>query len=413
MNSFKISKYTISDWYFIGVLFVLAICMYYGMADLDNMTEVGTGKSYLLTVFLTVIQIPFLIYVIRERINSSDNYPPFIRYYIIYFFWMTAITLLTDETHNIFGLTVLSMSLFVFPLLLVTSYFRARHSEIDKWFFVAIIFIMLCLAVQYKNLYTIANQVGTENKHIAVSYFPLFVLPILFLSHSKIVRYVSAIVTAVIIISSIKRGGVIALGSSLFVYVIVKQYVSGRSKIKQLLILSAFTLIIGGVVYHLSQAEENNVVERIINIQDDGGSGRDVVWEDTYNNIQNRDLVSRLVGDGYRSAQTVSKYHLPAHNDGLEIWYDFGGIGLVLYCIAFLSLSAYAIRLMKRKSQYAPHLCMIMTYYFIFSMASIVVLYPWLALVMLSVGIVVGLAEREKEESKSQLHKNTNNTQYV
>lgn len=400
MNSLTISKYTISNWYYIGILFILSIFTYYSMPDLDNTTDIGTGLSYLIIVGLAVVQLPFLIYIIREQMSFRYKYPKFIVYYIVYFLWMTTITLLNDTSHNLFGLIVMSMSLFAYPFLLISGYFRARHSDLDKWFFIAFIFCLLCITRQYMNLYSLANQIGTENSHIAVSYFPLFILPILLLSKSKIVKYASVIITTIIIISAIKRGGLIALGSSLVVYMAIKQYVSGRSKIKQFVILAVFLLVMGGVIYQLSKSEDNNVIERIMNIQEDGGSGRDVIWEDTYNNIQNRDLVSRLIGDGYRSAQTVSIYHLPAHNDILEIWYDFGGIGLILYGIAFLSLVGYTIRLLKRKSQYAPHLAMIMTYYFIFSMASIVILYPWLALVMMSIGIVVGLAERELEETK-------------
>ena len=128
------------------------------------------------------------------------------------------------------------------------------------------------------------------------------------------------------------------------------------------------------------------------------------LWEDTYNNIQDRDFVSRIIGNGYRSSQKASKYFLMSHNDILEIWYDFGGVGIILYGIAFISLSLYFMRLLKRKSKYTPHLAMTLTFYIILSMISTVILYFWMTLFMFTVGIIAGLADRELEESEEQKH---------
>ena len=191
------------------------------------------------------------------------------------------------------------------------------------------------------------------------------------------------------------------------VYIFVKQYVIGTSKLRRFIIFFVIIAVMGGVMYYLTETTDNNIIERIQNISDDGGSGRDIIWADTYKNIQNRDIGYKFVGNGYRSAQKVSVLQLAAHNDFLEIWYDFGGIGLALYLVSFLSLCLYTFRLFKRKSQYAPHLGMIMTYYFIFSMTSIVVLYFWMALLLFSVGIITGLADRELEVNKSVIDKNS------
>ena len=233
---------------------------------------------------------------------------------------------------------------------------------------------------------------------MVVSYFPVFILPILLLTSSRIIRYTAIAITSIIVISSVKRGGVITLGLCLLVYVFVKQWISGKSKVRQLIVLAVVILMMSGVIYFLIQSEENNVIERILSIKDDGGSARDVLWKDVFQHIQNRDLVSRVIGNGYRSTEKISVYALPAHNDVLEIWYDFGGIGIILYGIAFFSLFSYTIQLLKRKSRYAPHMAMILTFYFIFSMTSIVILYFWMALLMLSIGIIAGSADRELEE---------------
>lgn len=393
-----VSKYLISNWYYIGVLLLMAISSYYAMPDIDNQTDVGTGFSYLSIVSLAAIQLPLLLFILGERLKGRIRMPIFILYYGVYFCWMTAITLSTDNAHNIFGLTVLSMTVLVFLFSLITSYFRARYSELDTSFYIAVLLIFICIVYQYYNLYSIANQARSENSHIAVSYFPLFILPILLLSSSRTIRIIAIAITSIVIVSSAKRGGFVALGASLLVYELIKQFVEEKSHWQKIIMILIVFLLMGSAIYYLYQQEDNNIIERMLAIKDDGGSDRDVLWADTFYNIQNRDMLSRIVGDGYRSSQKVSKYHLQAHNDILEIWYDFGGIGLFFYGIAFLSLCIYTWRLFTRKSKYAPHLAMTITFYFIFTMISTVILYFWMTLLMFSVGIISGLADREQEK---------------
>ena len=398
--SARISPNTISNVAFLFILLMLGISTYVVMPDLDNTAEAGTGLSAWVIFALAVLQIPLLLFIFSRRVKTSSHTPAFIFYYYSYFLWMTAITLLRDNVHNIKGLTVIAMTILVFPFLLSTSYYRARNAELNKWFFVGVIFVMLCIIKQYYNIYSIANLF--KSAHIGVSYFPLFILPLLLLPSSRVIRYASIAITAIIIISSIKRGGLIALGAGLVVYVLVEQMVSGKSASRKWLAIIAMIIMMGTALHFLKKSETTNIIERIASIKDDGGSDRDVVWADTYANIQNRDVFSRMVGNGYRSAQRVSHYNLPAHNDILEIWYDFGGIGIIMYGIAFFSLCFYVWRVYKRKSRYAPHLALTMTIYFFISMISIVILYFWLALLMVTIGILAGLADRELDEENEQ-----------
>lgn len=402
-----VSKYALSNLYFLGVLLVLGVCTYIAMPDMDNMADAGTGMSFLAILGLSTLLLPLLVYIFYLRFRAHSDTPRFIPrfvfFYIIYFLWMTLVCILTDEVHNIFGKITMSMTILVYPFLLSCSYFRGRTAKPDLWFYLAVIFILLCITVQYINLYNIANQLSDEASHIGVSYFPLFILPILLLPSSRIVKIASIAITAIIIISSIKRGGLIAMGASLIVYVFVKQLVSDLSKTKKFIIVCTAIVLTAGVLYYLGEfMEENNIIERIANIKDDGGSDRDILWKDTFHNIQNRDFGFRMVGNGFRSAQIESCLQLPAHNDALEICYDFGIIGLLLYSIAFISLCVFALKLIKRKSKYSPHLAMILTYYFILSMISIVILYFWLALLLFSIGFIAGLADQELVEMKQQ-----------
>lgn len=393
--------YTLSNWYYIGVLLMLVLSTYLAMPDMDNTVNMGSGMSFWAMIGLAIVQTPLWLYIFSQRVKTNTSAPRFIVYYGVYFCWMMISCVLTDYSHNIYGVIAFSLTLIMFPFMLGCSYYRSRYSDLDKWFYAVVILLFVCITYQYYNLYSIANMIGGRS-HMGISYFPLFILPILLLSSSRIVRYSAIVITSIIIISSVKRGGLITLGICLMVYVYVMQWISGKNKMRQIIIVAVVIAMMSGVIYFLMQSEENNVIERVMSIKDDGGSERDVLWRDVFNQIQDREFISHLIGNGYRSTQKVTVYALPAHNDVLEIWYDFGGIGIILYGMAFLSLCIYTIRLLKRKSRYAPHLAMTLTFYFLLSMISIVILYFWMVLLMFTIGIIAGLADRELEEQKGQ-----------
>ena len=91
-----------------------------------------------------------------------------------------------------------------------------------------------------------------------------------------------------------------------------------------------------------------SILERLGNIQDDGGSGRDFVWAHTWRMItEESNVLSLLFGHGFNAVYSDSMLELSAHNDFLEIIYDYGFIGLLLYFALYVQLFSYYKRIKK------------------------------------------------------------------
>lgn len=91
-----------------------------------------------------------------------------------------------------------------------------------------------------------------------------------------------------------------------------------------------------------------SILDRLSNIQDDGGSGRDIVWAYTWRMItEEPNVFPLLFGHGFNAVYSDSMLGLSAHNDFLEIIYDYGLIGLLLYLALYVQLFSYYKRIKK------------------------------------------------------------------
>jgi O-antigen ligase len=72
--------------------------------------------------------------------------------------------------------------------------------------------------------------------------------------------------------------------------------------------------------------------DRFASISEDGGSGRDIVYADVWNMIKSSDYSHIIWGHGYNQVRVDAELGFSAHNDFLEMLYDFGICGLFAFC---------------------------------------------------------------------------------
>ena len=102
-----------------------------------------------------------------------------------------------------------------------------------------------------------------------------------------------------------------------------------------------------------------------------------------------------LLGNGYGTVLRNSQLQLSAHNDFLEVTYDYGFVGLLLYLAAFISLSIYIIKMILERSRFAPPFVLLLVIYLILSMISHIIIYYWSNLVMLAIGYIIGKYKKD------------------
>ena len=281
-------------------------------------------------------------------------------------------------------------------LVLFGSYNTVRNYGPSKWDVPAFCLLSLMVAGQYYLIFRELN-IFLEHSHLACSYFALYLLPLTFLSKSKAVRIIFAIIAIIVVVSSVKRGGVLALILALFIYIACWAFVAKKLRFSTIAIGIVGLALFGTLVFMAGVSDENNnVFERFENVEEDQGSNRVVVWGMSAAMIAKSEGVQLLAGHGYNSVLADSPTMLSAHNDFIEVTYDYGVIGIVLYILSIIVTLFYLLIMIRRKSEYAPPLAMMMVAYLLLSMMSHVIIYFFANVVMLTIGYIIGRYEYDK-----------------
>ena len=291
-------------------------------------------------------------------------------------------------------------------LVLFGSYNTIKNYGPSKWDVPAFCMISLMTTGQYYLIFRELN-IFLEHSHLACSYFALYLLPLVFLIKSKAVRIGFAFLAIIVVVSSVKRGGVLALMLALLTYIFCWLFVAKKLRFSTIVIGLVGLVVFGTVVYMVGVSDENNnVFERFENVEEDQGSNRIIVWGISANMIEKSDGVQLLVGHGYNSVVADSPIMLSAHNDIIEVTYDYGLIGIILYILSIMATLFYLVKMMWCKSKYAPPLAMMMVAYLSLSMMSHVIIYFFANIVMLTIGYIIGRYEYDNMivDNESEYH---------
>jgi len=384
----KVSVSFIVRIFFLSALIVLAVGGCYNMRAMEGADESTIG--YLSVIFVYLLWLSSILKVFLPNYVVYKPAIPIILF-AIFILWTIIPTMMSGQEGMIYNLFFITLP----GVVLVTTYNTVLNYGSHKWHFAVFCVMLVMFTVQYVMVYNFINIFDDDSGHLAVSYYALYMLPLVFLCKSKTIRIVATIVATIVILSSLKRSGVVAIVVAIFVYIIINQHVKKRLSPTAILSIIGMLLLFGTFFFVFGSMGEQTVFERFENIGNDNGSGRLVVWEMTIKMISRLDFGALIVGEGYNSVVVNSPVNLSAHNDFLEIIYDYGLIGLALYVCAFLSVCYYTIKMIAAKSVYAPSMAMLMAIYLIQSMLSHIIIYYWASLFMLSFAYLIGNYQRD------------------
>ena len=383
----------ISYSYFIFALFILIIASFFNMRAMEHGTEYSVFTRIAMALAL-------LVWAFSAAKLFLPNYklylpPTTIILFCVYFLWASIPTLLDDKTQTGDYITNI-MYIFTPMFVLVSSFNSAMHTDFERFDKFVFMILLLALAIQYVLIFKEVNFFLTN--HLASSYYVLYALPLVLLFESKWIKLFAIIIVTIILFSSFKRSGVLALAVSLVVYIMISQFV--KKKLKPASVLTAIALIaIAGVAFYFLATDNSNgntILDRFENVDQDQGSGRIPLWEQTIRMIEDQDLSNQIIGNGFNTVLRESTLQLSAHNDFLETAYDFGIIGLLIYIGAFFTLFFVVFKMIRKKSRYAPSIAMLAVIYAIQSMTSHVIIYYWANVFMLSFGYMIGKFQKDE-----------------
>lgn len=277
---------------------------------------------------------------------------------------------------------------------LIGSYDYARLYGEKQHTYVLVFIVMCCILSAYYIVYSSYNILG-EKGHFGVAYYILYPLPLMLASQKKMVRYLSVIAASCVIISSVKRGGLLALLLGLIVYAAIQYHITPKKN--KNIFITIISLVCLGILFYFAIIKfGGDIINRFIFSEDTTGSGRTLIWESIITRLKNQDISKWITGNGYLATMEGTmgdRDGFSAHNDFLEILYDHGIVTLICYIGFLISWALYCLTAIKQRSPYAASLSMMFTIYFILSMLSIVVLYYASLLSMITLGTLIGWNE--------------------
>lgn len=379
-------------YYLLFALFINVIATMYMIANDNNTMDANTQHAHYVRFLYCAVWAICATWFVKDRIRGELN-TQIIKSFVIFAIG-TCVSLFITHVGNKLIL-VSNLLLFIAPCLTIMGCYTYgyRYGRENAIFYLIAITI-LASAISYFSIYRSYNILG-ERGHFGVAYYVLYLLPLILASNKRWMRILSIVIVSIVIISSVKRGGLIALALGMIVYLSVSKIISSSNAIKSFALLVFSLIILGGFLYLAIHYLGGNIIERLFDSNDETGSGRLDIWESLYQRLIKQDITLWIFGNGHMATTEYSWENLTAHNDFLEILYDYGLVNLVIYISFLLSATAYTIRSIRNKSTLAPCMAMLLTIFLTLSMVSIIILSHTCTLSMMGFGLLIGWNEYE------------------
>lgn len=369
---------------FFPVLGIILLFVYYyisitGYFYAFDETKVASNKIELIGALELVIIISMLM-------NSHRSYDRVISAWELL---LGAIIIITYLLSFVYRLPSFVYYIIVLLPLLVLLFINSIIVRYQKKSIVSVaIATIVLLGAHYGYQYIQTMSLLVQDVMITnASYVLLLFLPLALCADNKIIRYVLMLLIALAVISSNKRGGTIAYVLSLFVFLLVKNRASHNEfKMKHLL----FSIIVVSVsLYYLfsfsEKQSENYLANRFGQFEEDAGSGRIDAYTTTWEMITSSDFPSLFIGHGWNAVLRDSPLRLSAHNDFLEVLYDYGLVVFIFYLVLYFRLFTGLKLLIKRHSLYAGQYACALTLFFVLSLVSHIIIYEQIVTIVIIV----------------------------
>lgn len=183
--------------------------------------------------------------------------------------------------------------------------------------------------------------------HRDFTFCVIFFVPYFTLLKSKTLKIIYSSALFFLIIVSVKRSLLLGLVLFYAIYYFIDIYINkGIRKTKKIIwTVSIICVLLIGFSYFSQSTYYAQLDDRLSKLSEDGGSGRDEIYENVFKGVAESDIIQLLFGHGYQSVE--KEFGILSHNDLLEIGYDFGIISLICWIFTILYLLRRGIHFIK------------------------------------------------------------------
>ena len=237
------------------------------------------------------------------------------------------------------------------PMTFVLFFTIGKQSEKVKT--IAIVGFVLIFIVStyliYNNLSHFAGiVVGKEMGYTNLVYWCLCPLPVLLLFEKKWGRILAISVTTLIVILTGKRSATLAI-----TIIILLFFLNVRREKYAFKGYFAIIIAILAMYFIVSKYAEGSfvgILDRMEALEEDQGNGRLDIYEDVLQELGKGDIADWLLGRGFGSIYQTG--HTNAHNDALQMLFEYGVVGFMVYVVMLVFIIKRMVLLRKCKSDY-------------------------------------------------------------
>jgi O-Antigen ligase. len=291
--------------------------------DRVNNTEEG---DLFLNIGLCTIEFIALFLILHKRnfIKRSCIHLICIGWEII----MMSVLMYNGEPISVFVKCLLWPLLFEATFLFVSDDKRRVDSFRKFYYWVAVLgFFVFIVAMQMKAFESQSNMI----------YFLALAMPMLLTTRNTRLRNLLLIIISFVCVMSMKRSMILSI--VLFWGVVCMRNMFKSGKKITAIFLSVLIIGIGYVSFTMVEnLSGGNLSSRLDSDQKDVTNGREEIYLITIDMIVNSSPVEFIMGHGHMAVKRDSILDISAHNEWLEILYDYGLIILFLYICLWLHL---------------------------------------------------------------------------
>lgn len=295
----------------------------------------------------------------------------------LFLFWLFSLY----STHINYNLSsdiyevIASLTLY-FGIYLLSSKLMSSGYDIQKlsngFFAIEIIFSAMYIVYRFNGLDISSGAVNSV-------YFIITLLPLIMINHNVKVRWIGLILIILVTVISNKRTAFLMVLSAVLIYILLTLFLKNinmKKKLALIVLVLISALIVYYVYGYLSTKVEINIFNRLETLSEDGGSGRDIIYESVISKIKEFNFFECVIGHGYNGVFLTSGIETSAHNDFLEIIYDYGFTGLAIYVAMICKIISITIKKFRTNATMAlaGTICLVM--FLFMSTFSHLLLYP-------------------------------------
>ncbi len=337
-------KININKFKILIFIFSINIYMLLYLAKIYTFMYENDDIRLIIVLVMTVIVVAGAINIIFIKKRISKTYLTF----VIYFIYITIMILFREKLN-----TTALISCLVFPLVFISSFtlFRKSNqlSELIKYQYI-IFLVFFALHFYVRLILNINNGLV-----INTIYYQVMLLPFILVIPNTKLKRLGIILLISSVLYSMKRAAFISVAFSLLVYLIYQKDEVLNNKmfntLKKISVVGIIIAILLSINELIGSRLGTDIFSRIISISDDGGAGRLNIISVLLNQLKTNSFDQWFLGHGYNTT-AIYTGGLTAHNDFLEMLFNFGGFGLLLYIALYFVLIKQSIVFRKAKYRY-------------------------------------------------------------